>query len=270
LEKTFVFRENRKKEQRMTLDEKKRTLFVGNAPLSMDERSCRKLFSQYGPIESVRMRGVMPPKQTITKRIAHISHSYHEKQNSLNFYVKFKDEESVKKALSYNGTILDRHRIRVDTCTTKADYDRKLTAFVGNLPLDVKDDELAEFFEENVGGVSFVRCVRDSSSGMGKGIGFVVFKSPSSLPLALSLTGVEYQKRELRITKVMRKAKVAKVQQARKKSRPKLNKNQEEKINKYKFSTKKTQQSERPMLKKKARKAIQKKKSGKPVKSLMQ
>uniref|UniRef100_A0A7I4YPM9 RNA recognition motif domain containing protein n=1 Tax=Haemonchus contortus TaxID=6289 RepID=A0A7I4YPM9_HAECO len=267
-------RENRKKEQRMTLDEKKRTIFVGNAPLSMDERSCKKLFSQYGLIESVRMRSVMPPKQTITKRIAHISHSFHEKQNSLNFYVKFKDEESVKKALSYNGTIVDRHRVRVDTCTTKADYDRKLTAFVGNLPLDVKDDELAEFFEENVGGVSFVRCVRDSSSGMGKGIGFVVFKSPSSLPLALSLTGVEYQKRELRITKVMRKAKVAKVQQARKKSSstqgPKLNKNQEEKINKYKFSTKKTQQNERPVLKKKARKAIQKKKSGKPVKSLMQ
>nr|CDJ98378.1 RNA recognition motif domain containing protein [Haemonchus contortus] len=267
-------RENRKKEQRMTLDEKKRTIFVGNAPLSMDERSCKKLFSQYGSIESVRMRSVMPPKQTITKRIAHISHAYHEKQNSLNFYVKFKDEESVKKALSYNGTIVDRHRVRVDTCTTKADYDRKLTAFVGNLPLDVKDDELAEFFEENVGGVSFVRCVRDSSSGMGKGIGFVVFKSPSSLPLALSLTGVEYQKRELRITKVMRKAKVAKVQQARKKSSstqgPKLDKNQEEKINKYKFSTKKTQHNERRVLKKKARKAIQKKKSGNPAKSLMQ
>ncbi|KAK6052434.1 hypothetical protein COOONC_10060 [Cooperia oncophora] len=130
---------------------------------------------------------------------------------------------------------------RVDTCTTKAEYDRNLTVFVGNLPLDVKDDELAEFFEENVGGVSFVRCIRDSSSGMGKGIAFVVFK---------------------------------KVQQARKKSgstqQPKLNQEQEEKINKFKFSTKKPQQSERPMLKKKARKAIQRKKSGKPVKSLMQ
>lgn len=34
----------------MDLDEKKRTLFVGNAPLSMDERSCKKLFSQYGPV----------------------------------------------------------------------------------------------------------------------------------------------------------------------------------------------------------------------------
>ncbi|PIO65150.1 hypothetical protein TELCIR_13197, partial [Teladorsagia circumcincta] len=93
-------RENRKKEQRMNLDEKKRTIFVGNAPLTMDERSCKKVFSQYGPIESVRMRSVMPPKETITKRIAHISHKFHEKQNSLNFYVKFKDEESVQKALA--------------------------------------------------------------------------------------------------------------------------------------------------------------------------
>ncbi|KAK6052435.1 hypothetical protein COOONC_10061 [Cooperia oncophora] len=78
-------RENRKKEQKMSLDEKKRTLFVGNAPLSMDERSCRKLFAQYGPIESVRMRSVVPAKQTITKRIAHIAHEFHEKLNSLKF-----------------------------------------------------------------------------------------------------------------------------------------------------------------------------------------
>lgn len=46
------------------------------------------------------MRNVMPAKETITKRIAHISHSFHEKQTSVNFYVKFKDEESVKKALA--------------------------------------------------------------------------------------------------------------------------------------------------------------------------
>ncbi|KHJ86380.1 hypothetical protein OESDEN_13874 [Oesophagostomum dentatum] len=95
-------RENRKKahEQRMTLEEKKRTLFVGNAPLSMDERECKKLFAQYGAIESVRMRSVMPTKETITKRVAHISHNFHEKQTSVNFYVKFKDEESVQKALA--------------------------------------------------------------------------------------------------------------------------------------------------------------------------
>ncbi|KAK6019529.1 hypothetical protein OSTOST_14835 [Ostertagia ostertagi] len=57
------------------------------------------------------------------------------------------------------------------------------------------------------------------------------------------MSGVEYQKRELRISKVAKKAKIAKIQQARKKSggaqQPKLNKDQEEKINKFKFSTKK-------------------------------
>ncbi|EYC19464.1 hypothetical protein Y032_0024g1094 [Ancylostoma ceylanicum] len=270
-------RENRKRahEQRMTLEEKKRTLFVGNAPISMDERECKKLFSQYGPIESVRMRSVMPTKETITKRIAHISHNFHDKQKSLNFYVKFKDEESVQKALAYNGTILDRHRIRVDTCTSKAEYDRKLTVFVGNLPLDANEDELADLFEENVGGVSFVRCVKDQTTGMGKGFAFVVFKSASSVPLALSMTGLQFQKRDLRITKVMKKAKIAKVQLAKKKSGksnqngPTLTKEQSAKIEKFKFSTRKTNEGKRPGLKKKARKAIQRKKQGKHSKSLM-
>ncbi|KAK6751942.1 hypothetical protein RB195_003387 [Necator americanus] len=271
-------RENRKKshEQRMTLEEKKRTLFVGNAPLSMDERSCKKLFSQFGPVDSVRMRSVIPTKETITKRIAHISHNFHEKQTSVNFYVKFKDEESVQKALAYNGTILDRHRIRVDTCTSKAEYDRKLTVFVGNLPLDANEDELANLFEENVGGVSLVRCVKDQATGMGKGFGFVVFNSASSVPLALSMTGMQFQKRELRITKVMKKTKVAKVQHARRKSgnnsqaETRLTKEQTAKIDKYKFSTRKSNVEKRPALKKKAKKAIQRKKQGKQSKSLMQ
>ncbi|KAL6737525.1 hypothetical protein Aduo_011159 [Ancylostoma duodenale] len=292
-------RENRKKahERRMTLEEKKRTLFVGNAPFPMDERDCKKLFSQYGPIESVRMRSVMPTKETITKRIAHISHNFHEKQTSVNFYVKFKDEESVQKALAYNGTILDRHRIRVDTCTSKAEYDRKLTVFVGkfnvnligignsysgrcpvvvsNLPLDANEDELADLFEENVGGVSFVRCVKDQTTGMGKGFAFVVFESASSVPLALSMTGLQFQKRDLRITKVMKKAKIARVQLAKKKSGesnqtgPTLTKEQSAKIEKFKFSTRKLNEDKRPGLKKKARKAIQRKKQGKQSKSLM-
>ncbi|CAJ0603568.1 unnamed protein product [Cylicocyclus nassatus] len=271
-------RENRKKarEQRMTLDEKKRTLFVGNAPLSMDERACKKIFSQYGSIESVRMRSVMPNKQSISKRVAHIAHDFHEKQTSVNFYVKYKEEESVQKALAYNGTIVERHRIRVDTCMSKAEYDRKLTVFVGNLPLDANEDELAELFEENVGGVSFARCVKDQAIGMGKGFAFVVFKSPSSVPLALGLTGLQFHKRELRITKVMKKAKVMKIQKAKRKSGggaqddQNLTKGQLLKINKFKFSTRKSNEDQRPVLKKKARKAIQRKKQGRQSKSLMQ
>ncbi|KAJ1364366.1 hypothetical protein KIN20_024452 [Parelaphostrongylus tenuis] len=154
-------RENKKRarESLMSLEEKKRTIFVGNAPLTMNEKSCKKLFSQYGKIESVRMRCIFPSKETVAKRIAHLSKSFHKKQTSVIFYVKFKDEESVQKALAYNGTILDRHRIRVDTCTSKAQYDRKLTVFVGNIPLDAREDDLATLFEDTFGDVSFVRCV---------------------------------------------------------------------------------------------------------------
>ncbi|VDN34769.1 unnamed protein product, partial [Cylicostephanus goldi] len=48
---------------------------------------------------------------------------------------------------------------------------------LGNLPLDANEDELADLFEENVGGVSFARCVKDQATGMGKGFAFVVFKA---------------------------------------------------------------------------------------------
>ncbi|ETN87017.1 hypothetical protein NECAME_05738, partial [Necator americanus] len=155
-----------------------------------------------------------------------------------------------------------------------------------NLPLDANEDELANLFEENVGGVSLVRCVKDQATGMGKGFGFVVFNSASSVPLALSMTGMQFQKRELRITKVMKKTKVAvgfflsgyisvemfvrvtlqKVQHARRKSgnnsqaETRLTKEQTAKIDKYKFSTRKSNVEKRPALKKKAKKAIQRKK----------
>lgn len=267
-------RANRKRarEERMGLEEKKRTIFVGNAPLTMDEKSCKKLFSHYGKIESVRMRCIFPCKETVSKRIAHLSRSFHEKQTSLIFYVKFKDEESVQKALAYNGTILDRHRIRVDTCTSKAQYDRKLTVFVGNIPLDANEDDLANLFEENIGDVSFVRCVKDQLTGMGKGFAFVVFKSPTSVQLALSATGLHFQERELRIMKVMKKRKIAKLQSTKKGSQAvqNLTKEQSTKIDQYKFSTRKSQKPKPPLLTKKARKAIQRKKAGSQVKSFMQ
>ncbi|KHJ82690.1 hypothetical protein OESDEN_17615 [Oesophagostomum dentatum] len=110
---------------------------------------------------------------------------------------------------------------------------------------------------------------------MGKGFAFVVFKSPSSVPLALSLAGLQFHKRELRITKVMKKNKVAKVQLARKKSTRndhsggKLTNDQLSKIGKYKFSTKKPTENKGPVLKKKVRKAIQRKKQKTQTRSVM-
>lgn len=45
------------------------------------------------------MRGLIPDKETLTKRITHATKEYNEKQKSLFFYVKFTEKESVAKAL---------------------------------------------------------------------------------------------------------------------------------------------------------------------------
>ncbi|VDM51996.1 unnamed protein product, partial [Angiostrongylus costaricensis] len=218
------------REERMNLEEKKRTIFVGNAPLTMDEKSCKKLFSHYGKIESVRMRCIFPSKETVSKRIAHLSLLVSVVLHIIHALYLFLFGLS-------NGTILERHRIRVDTCTSKANYDRKLTVFVGNIPLDANEDDLANLFEENIGDVSFVRCVKDQSTGMGKGFAFVVFKSPTSVQLALSATGLHFQKRELRIMKVMKKRKISTKKDSQ--AVQNLTKEQSTKIDQYKFSTRK-------------------------------
>lgn len=67
-----------------------------------------------------------------------------------------------------------RQSVALESRGLGAEYKR--VSFAGNLPLDANEDELADLFEENVGGVSFVRCVKDQTTGMGKGFAFVVFK----------------------------------------------------------------------------------------------
>ncbi|KAJ1364365.1 hypothetical protein KIN20_024451 [Parelaphostrongylus tenuis] len=67
--------------------------------------------------------------------------------------------------------------------------------------------------------------------------------------------------------KVMKKNKIAKLQSTRKddEASPSLTKEQSNKVDQYKFSTRKSQNAKHPPLKKKARKAIQRKKSGNQV-----
>uniref|UniRef100_A0A1I7T0M9 RRM domain-containing protein n=1 Tax=Caenorhabditis tropicalis TaxID=1561998 RepID=A0A1I7T0M9_9PELO len=143
-----------------------------------------------------------------------------------------------------------------------------MAVFVGNLPFDVTEDALISFFTEQIGPVEAVRVVRDKETGAGKGFAFVNFKQDSSVSLALSMETIKMDKRDLRITKVMKKGHLTKIQSAKKKSAD-SKKNQREitgKLHKFKFSTKKkrtTEQNDRRALKKSAKKAIKKKKAAK-------
>lgn len=52
------------------MDEKARTIFVGNAPLSSTRKEIKKLFSKFGVVESVRLRSVIAADEGNSKKVS--------------------------------------------------------------------------------------------------------------------------------------------------------------------------------------------------------
>uniref|UniRef100_A0A8R1TU36 RRM domain-containing protein n=1 Tax=Onchocerca volvulus TaxID=6282 RepID=A0A8R1TU36_ONCVO len=190
-----------KMKKEVTMEENIRTVFVGNAPLSSTRKGIKKLFSQFGVVESVRLHYIASNEKITKKR------NIPSDVRSLTFYVKFKDAKSTEAALALNGEKYDGNLLRVDSCCTKRKYSSRTTVFVGNLPYDVSENELIAHFETS-GNVSFVRIVRDSKTGSGKGFAFVAFKESEAVQFALQLDGSIFKRRRLRVKRVQKKNKV--------------------------------------------------------------
>lgn len=85
--------------------------------------------------------------------------------------------ESAEKATkALNGKVFEEHHLRVDLCfkpdAEKSVHERnKRSVFVGNLPLNIKDDVLWTAFAK-AGEVESVRVIRDKKTGAGKGFGY--------------------------------------------------------------------------------------------------
>ncbi|CAB3997216.1 RNA-binding 34 [Paramuricea clavata] len=95
--------------------------------------------------------------------------------------------------------MIDDLHIRVDRVDDGAkQYDHKRSVFVGNLMFDIKEEALSEFFSP-CGDVLNVRVIRDSTTGIGKGFGYVLFKDSSSVTLALKMNNSELCGRKIRI-----------------------------------------------------------------------
>lgn len=98
--------------------------------------------------------------------------------------------------------LLDK-KLRVDRETPVVDPKRSV--FVGNLPRQLPDADLRAFFvkklksDEEPAPVESVRIIRDRESGLGKGFGYVLLKSPSLAAKALSLHEAKLGNRELRV-----------------------------------------------------------------------
>lgn len=181
-----------------------RTVFVGNLPADIAPRTLRKHFMGCGDIESVRLRGLVPEKPNLPRRVAAIKKDkIHQTCKTIFGYVVFRSPESVEKALelcssSLEGRFISVQRVGVTT------YDQNLSIFCGNLPIDVQENAIHEFFAD-CGKIKGVRVVRDNATGAGKGFAFVAFDSRDGVELALEKDGSELCGRPARIMRAGQK-----------------------------------------------------------------
>ncbi|KAM9769737.1 RNA-binding protein 34 isoform 2-T2 [Menidia menidia] len=184
-----------------------RTVFVGNLPISCTKKMLRSLFKEKGSIESIRFRSVVREDPSMSRKLAVIKRKIHPQRQNLNAYVVFKDEDGATKALERNGTEIEKDfHIRVDRVSDSSLHDHKRSVFVGNLAFEMSELAFRKHFEE-CGAVEAVRLVRDQTSGLGKGFGYVLFKKADSVQLALELDGSKLEGRSVRVKRSVKKEK---------------------------------------------------------------
>ncbi|XP_042007628.1 RNA-binding protein 34-like [Salvia splendens] len=189
-----------------------RTIFVGNLPLKLKKKEIAKEFSKFGEVESVRIRSVPIVDGKIPRKGAVILKKINENGNSVNAYVVFKTEESAQASLAHNMAVVGGNHIRIDRACPprkklKGDntllYENKRTVFLGNLPFDVKDEEIYLLFSniKNLEtSVEAVLVIRDPGSSLGKGIAYVLFKTVDAANMALKQRNLWIRNRELRLS----------------------------------------------------------------------
>jgi len=184
----------------------RRTLFMGNVPISETEKSISKFCSEFGQVESVRLRSVPisgtkvddAGNQTLVRKVCAQKKLHGDQKGSCNAYVIFANEESVKLALAANNRIIGTRHIRMDT-STPTNYDYRTTVFLGGLPHYADEEEVRAYFAEALPNgqedIVALRLVRDPETMIGKGIGYLLLNDRDAVMKALSLDGEKFKKR---------------------------------------------------------------------------
>ncbi|KAI3403615.2 NOP12 [Candida oxycetoniae] len=170
-----------------------RTIFVGNVPSQVLKskplfKAFKKIFKEYGKIESVRFRSISFA-DNLPKKVSFVKKNLHESRDSVNAYIVYAEEEhSLEASKQANGTVFESHHLRVDHVTQSAPRDNKRTIFVGNLDFEEQEENLWRYFNEKLDNdVKSVRIVRDPKTNLGRGFALVQFKDSLSVNKALML-----------------------------------------------------------------------------------
>ncbi|KAJ3041770.1 Nucleolar protein 12 [Rhizophlyctis rosea] len=194
-----------RRQKRADKDEKnERTVFVGNLSIAVTEKAgvkeLKTLFSKHGKLESIRFRSIAFA-DTKPRKASFVHKEFHPDRDTLNAYIVYADPSSLDAAIKENGTVFMGKHIRVDKVSKEGvKHDPKRSAFVGNLPFDIDEESLWEFFAE-CGDVENVRVIRDRSTNVGKGFAYVQFKDRAAVSLAIKKHENELKGRKVRVTR---------------------------------------------------------------------
>ena len=191
-------------------EREKTTVFVDNLPNDTEKRELEQIFKKCcDPSESSKL--------TVRVRLQHFNHKKDDKglfkTQKLNLIKgKLKDEgtcaafvylpsqTSYQKALGLNGSAFMEHHIRVEPCKGgPTPFESDTSLFLGNLLLELEEEELRNFVESKGVAVQKVRLIKDKVTRKGKGFGFVSFATQADANEAWKLINGQYlQGREVR------------------------------------------------------------------------
>lgn len=123
----------------------KRTIFIDNVPKETKSADIKKVFRQFGPINNLRFRGIIPANPKFSKKIAAIKNNIHPKVTTVTVYVNYKSEESARKALDMNGKIFQENyvHVRIAAKSVQKEFDSKKSVFLGNLKFGMYNGSLS-------------------------------------------------------------------------------------------------------------------------------
>ncbi|KAI3918511.1 hypothetical protein MKX01_041831 [Papaver californicum] len=188
-----------------------KTVFVGNLPLKTKKKTLLKEFSQFGEVDSVRIRSVPILDGKMPRKGAIMKGRINDAIDSVNAYIVYKEEKSAQASLFHNMAVVRGNHIRVDmACPPRKKskgentilYDSNRTVFVGNIPFDVKDEELYQLFcgiNQFESSIEAIRVIRDPSTNVGKGIAYVLLKTKEAASLLVRRRHLKLRDRDLRL-----------------------------------------------------------------------
>ena len=186
-------------------DNSDRTVFFGNVPIATKANALKRMLRELlgdGCVESLRFRSVAVAGTKVKdannyklyRKASAIKGKYKEGRMTKNAYVVFKTVEFAEQAIELNGHLFEDNHLRVDRAGDGARHKKdkqKKSVFLGNLPFNVEEEQIHQFFARGVSGgvesIVNVRVIRDRGSNMVKKISmnvgvFVIF---CSFPLLL-------------------------------------------------------------------------------------